>query len=209
MKMKVKNIKTIIFDFDGTIADALPIVIDSANILSKEYGHRRITNDDRLRDMELSEFIRKELKISVFQLAFYYSKIKKLMNDNIDKVYLIKGLRPVISKLSKKYKIGVISSNSDENIRHVLDKYRIKADFVFHSSAMFGKSSTMVKAMKKHSLKKGSAIYVGDETRDIIACKKSKIQIIAVAWGFNSRKILSKHRPDYLIDKPKQLLKIL
>ncbi len=43
-------------------------------------------------------------------------------------------------------------------------------------------------------------IYVGDETRDITAAQKSQVQVVAVAWGFNSPQILSQFNPDHLID---------
>ncbi|PSB03825.1 HAD family hydrolase, partial [Merismopedia glauca] len=52
-------------------------------------------------------------------------------------------------------------------------------------------------------------IYVGDETRDIEAARKSKIKAIAVCWGFNFREILAKYKPDFLIDRPSQLLEVV
>jgi len=60
--------------------------------------------------------------------------------------------------------------------------------------------------LKKHKIKRNSVIYVGDETRDIDALKRIKIPIIAVSWGFNSRKILEQQDPTCLIDHPNQLL---
>jgi phosphoglycolate phosphatase-like HAD superfamily hydrolase len=51
-------------------------------------------------------------------------------------------------------------------------------------------------------------IYIGDETRDIEACKKINVPIIAVSWGFNSHKSLASHSPTYLINNPKELVEI-
>ena len=51
-------------------------------------------------------------------------------------------------------------------------------------------------------------IYVGDETRDIEACKKVGVPIISVGWGFNTSANLKKHDPDYFIEDPKELLEI-
>ena len=52
-------------------------------------------------------------------------------------------------------------------------------------------------------------IYVGDETRDITAAQKSRVQVVAVAWGFNSPQILTQFNPDHLIHHPLELLDIL
>jgi phosphoglycolate phosphatase-like HAD superfamily hydrolase len=50
---------------------------------------------------------------------------------------------------------------------------------------------------------------VGDETRDIEAAKKSHIKVIAVSWGFNSRQVLEKYSPDFLIDYPGELIDVI
>jgi phosphoglycolate phosphatase len=51
--------------------------------------------------------------------------------------------------------------------------------------------------------------YIGNEDRDIHAAHKLKIPIIAVTWGYNVRELLATEKPDYLIDKPEELLGIL
>ena len=56
---------------------------------------------------------------------------------------------------------------------------------------------------------KDDVVYIGDEERDIAACKKCKISIIAVTWGFDSKELLEKNNPHYLADTPKELLEII
>ena len=63
--------------------------------------------------------------------------------------------------------------------------------------------------MEKHNLKPQEIIYVGDEVRDIQACKKIGVKIIAVSWGYNSKEILDREKPDYLVNKPIEIPKIL
>jgi CRISPR-associated protein Cas8b1/Cst1 subtype I-B len=65
------------------------------------------------------------------------------------------------------------------------------------------------KVIKKDNTKYEKIFYVGDETRDIEAAKKAGIQSIAVSWGYLSREILEKYKPDYIIDNPKELLDII
>jgi phosphoglycolate phosphatase len=52
-------------------------------------------------------------------------------------------------------------------------------------------------------------IYVGDETRDVEACKKVGIKIIGVTWGLHTPKALKKAGADYIINKPDEFHKIL
>lgn len=63
--------------------------------------------------------------------------------------------------------------------------------------------------LRKYGIRPEETIYVGDETRDIEAARKTNIEIIAVSWGYNSKQLLEKQKPDFLIDKPRQLVDIL
>ena len=60
-----------------------------------------------------------------------------------------------------------------------------------------------------NKLQKYQVIYVGDETRDIRSARRSKIGIAAVTWGFNSAAILQEYQPDYLVNRPQQLLDVI
>ena len=51
--------------------------------------------------------------------------------------------------------------------------------------------------------------YIGDETRDITAAKKSQWMSVAVTWGYHSKSALSLFQPDYMIDHPQELLTLL
>jgi len=63
--------------------------------------------------------------------------------------------------------------------------------------------------LKSENLKSEEVIYVGDETRDIEAAKRTQIKAIAVSWGFNSKEVLAEHKPDFLIHKPHELIEVL
>ena len=63
--------------------------------------------------------------------------------------------------------------------------------------------------MKENQLNPSEIIYVGDQVRDISACRKINCKIIAVSWGYNSKSRLIKGNPDFLVDKPKDILQIV
>jgi phosphoglycolate phosphatase len=63
--------------------------------------------------------------------------------------------------------------------------------------------------LKAFQLRKEEIIYVGDEVRDIQACKKSKVQVIGASWGYDQREALILASPDYIADNPKDILKIM
>ena len=82
-------------------------------------------------------------------------------------------------------------------------------DGVYFKSGIFLKHIAINKIVKKYKLKKREVVVVGDEVRDIEAARKSRIKIISVSWGYNNRRIILKNKPDYFIEKPKDILKII
>jgi phosphoglycolate phosphatase-like HAD superfamily hydrolase len=46
--------------------------------------------------------------------------------------------------------------------------------------------------LREQSLQPADILYVGDEVRDVEACQKVGVKIIAVTWGLNSQEALEK-----------------
>ena len=55
---------------------------------------------------------------------------------------------------------------------------------------------------------KGTIWYVGDEVNDVVSAKAAKVKVAAVSWGFANRNSLVERQPDFIADKPKDLLNI-
>jgi len=190
--------KYIVFDFDGTIADTYNNVFDIANDLKKD-RYKEINFKD-IRDHGFRYLIQKS-GISLRKIPKFIYQIKsKLKKEN--NIKLFPEILDVFKKLSEKYNLGIVSSNSEINIRIVLKRYNIENlfNFIYSDSFLFGKHLVLKRMCKKYKINPDDVIYVGDEDRDIIASKKAKIKIIAVTWGFNSEKLLKKNKPDYLVN---------
>lgn len=201
--------KIILFDFDGTIADSMKSILKIINRLSKEFGYKKIRDEeiDRYRNKEVKESFQ-ELGISIIKLPFVVQRIRSELNKEIKALELIKGIKIALLNLKKSgYKLGILTSNSEGNVIQFLRKNNLEIfDFIYCGSSLFGKGRVIRSCLKNHRLKSEEVIYVGDETRDIEAAKKVKIKVIAVSWGFNKREILESLDPEYLINTPEELL---
>ena len=210
-KRNVENskIKAIIFDFDGTIADTFKEALKVANQLSKKYGYSPINYKKaiKLKDKDSRKIVKKDLKLSLFKLPKYTREMKEGMLKNYKNIKMYPSMKNILNKLSKKIEIGIITSNSKELIDRLLKKYRIKKiKFTYCNSSIFGKHFVIKRVLKHYNLDKEDVLYVGDEARDVKACKKLGIKIVSVTWGYNSPKILKKLKSDFLINKPNELL---
>jgi len=208
--MDISNRKKLIFDFDGTIADTLDLLVD---IYNKIHHHYRCLPVD-IRDKEdlkklKAQKILKKYKISFLKIPFLLIRIRRELKKRISEVKIFEDIELVLKELKNKgFDLYILTSNSKENVEIFLrDNYLLDIfKFVYSSSNIFGKDKSIKKIFKNYNINKEDCVYIGDETRDIEAMKKIDLPIIAVSWGFNSKCALKRLSPDKIIESPKELL---
>jgi phosphoglycolate phosphatase len=203
--------KTIIFDFDGTIADTLNALIEIINKLSKEFGFRKVLPEDvkYLRGKKAKQIL-KHLGISLVKLPFVVRKARQTINSQIEFLHPSVDLLPTLQCLrDNKCRIGIVTTNTEDNVKKFLHANNLdKFDFFYTAKRVFGKDRIILKILKDMRLDKSEVYFVGDEIRDIEAGKKAGVKTIAVSWGFNTKDALLKENPDYMVDSPQDLEKI-
>jgi phosphoglycolate phosphatase-like HAD superfamily hydrolase len=207
------TVKVIMFDFDGTLADSLDALVTITNRLALEFGYKPTAPEElaQIRNLSSREIVMQS-GISIFKIPFLLKKIKGNLHDEIQYLNPIPGIKEALIQL--KYEgnvLGILTSNSEENVRAFLNKQGMEElfSFVYSETTLFSKHKIIRKFMKQNYLSPEEIVYVGDETRDIESSKKIPIKVIAVSWGFNSREILAKHKPDFLIHKPSELIEVM
>lgn len=204
------NAKIVFFDFDGTIADTRDTFIEIVNRLSREFGYKPVEQEDieRFKNLSSKEII-KQSEISLIQIPFLLRRVKTESNKKIATLEPFIGLSACLHQLRQKgYELGIITSNLEKNVITFLQNNELDHlfKFIYCDTSLFGKDKVINQIIRQNKFKRENIIYVGDETRDISAARKSNIKIIAVGWGFNSPKILAKYEPDVLIHHPQDLI---
>lgn len=204
--------KIIVFDFDGTIADTFSEFIGIGNKLAEKYSFKKIAEEDipRFRESDVIGVLR-ELKIPLWKLPLIVNDGRSELHKIIDILKPIKGIKEQLKKLHEVgCTLGILTSNSEKNVKRFLEKNDMQLfDFIYSGSSLFGKDKVIRSMLREKKFDTNDVLYVGDETRDIEAAKKTKIKVAAVTWGFISRKALEKYKPDFLLDKPEELIKIV
>lgn len=202
--------KTLIFDFDGTIVDSFGITIEAYNKVAPEIGSLQILDNDfdLIRSLSANELM-KRYKVRKSQLLKLALAVRTELKDKIIHARPHSGLSDVVRELKRSgTSLGIMTSNSKDNVVKFLEVYNLtnEFDFIYSGKNVLGKHRVLKNILKRHGLKKEEAMYVGDETRDIRAAKKAGISGVAVTWGFNSAEALKKEQPDFIAESPEDLL---
>lgn len=206
-----RTFDTIVFDFDGTLADSLRVMLRAYASISESFHLRDIATDDiaHLRGMTIAQVIR-SIGLPVMKLPFFLYHARKKYREFLDDIEPFPGIPFVLMELRSSYPLHILTSNDTAVVRHFIDQHNIDLfSSVTSERNIFGKDQSLRKLIKRLGLSSERVLYVGDEVRDIVACKKAQIPVCAVTWGLNSRELLERYRPDYLIDQPEELLALL
>jgi phosphoglycolate phosphatase len=203
------NLKHIIFDFDGTIVDTLELAFKIYNDIAPQFGCNLVErgNKEALRAKKPQDFLKK-YGVSTLKLPFLVLKMRAEISKRISEVELVTGMKPVLHEIKDAgYDLGIVTSNSSDNVKTFLKNNRLDGvfDFIFSNKHVFGKHTTLLRLLKTKNIQSRNAVYIGDETRDIEAAKAAGIPIVAVTWGFNSREILATLLPDGIANAPGEL----
>lgn len=205
--------KTLVFDFDGTIADTLGETRLIFNKIAPDYGIREVAEHelDGLRHLSLKELL-DHLDIPKRRVPALIARGTGMMRGNITQLKLIDGMREVLVELRRHVRsFGVLTSNATANVDLFLRTHGLREqfDFISSTSKLTGKAKHLKAIRKTFSLRAEELLYIGDELRDVKASQKAGIPIAAVTWGFNSRESLAAAEPDHLFDHPADFLRLL
>lgn len=205
-------IKHVIFDFDGTIVDSRHLAFTIFNELAEEFGCQPIKQEELAHLSTLSIYDRiKVIGFPTYKLPKLLYEGKKRYKQASSSLQVFDGIEETLASLENQgIDMGIISSNTLDNISSFLSRNDIDVfDKIHCASNIFGKHKVIKAYLKKYQINVNDVLYVGDELRDIISCKKINVKIAAVTWGYDSIKLLQTQNPEFLIDHPKHLLNCL
>ncbi|HSQ56908.1 MAG TPA: HAD-IA family hydrolase [Gemmata sp.] len=203
--------KLVVFDFDGTLADSLSTAVAIFNRLAAELGHRPIVDVAAARAMTTKQFLRHH-GISFWRLPRLVRRYRAVATAESDSTRLFPNLTIALACLhATGVRLGVLSSNAEENIRRSLRANGVEDlfGFVVGYPKLFGKGRALKRIIRVEGVNRSEVLYVGDEVRDVEAARKAGVTSAAVTWGFHSESLLRANAPDHLVIDPAGLVGLL
>src|SRR5947209_20486769 len=113
---------TILFDFDGTIADTFEAASQILIDLAVPYHYRQPTKQEIMQMRGMSVFeVCEQLDIPLRKVPFILQKSQKILHQHIIDIHPFPEVVETIFSLKREgYELGIISSNSEKNIKKFL-----------------------------------------------------------------------------------------
>lgn len=203
----------IIFDFDGTLADTFPLIVDVSYKLSPGVKRLPKARINQLRQLPLLIGLLR-LGIPWTHMPYLIRHTRKNLTEAITDAPPFEGVTKMVKDLHKDgHKLFIVSSNYPKNIRGFLKHHKLDKQITDVWGVPWG--NTLVKSWalrslaRSHALDLSSCYHVGNEALDIRAARFAGMRGIAVTWSGFSKKGLVRSRPYALIGKPADLPRLL
>ena len=190
--MKNKEIDAIIFDLDGTFYTYIYLSIKATSLVKKE--HSDITRDVTKEQVESAMGKTSEEIINIYYGYLPREKGEEYANEafnkNVDNLLkeggtLYPNTRETIIKLSKKYKLFIVSNCVKGYIESFLNTSGLKdyfSDYESYGRTLLSKGKNIKLVIERNNLK--NPIYVGDTKGDMEASKIAGIPFVYASYGF-------------------------
>ena len=215
-----ENIEMIVFDIDGTLAETDDYFVIKASVLTRkmlpfvrEKSAVKIirpivmTGETLLHSFyRILDLVGLDSVISKIQSRFSVGKTYKY--DSVD------NARVTVERLSRRYKLGIISSGGRKSTDAFLEKFDLKDFFSFIVSAedcRFIKPHPMPLLLiaEKADVPIDHCLMVGDTVFDSLCAKRAGARSVAVKTGFDTALFLRLHKADLMLDSIGDLPEIL
>jgi len=202
--------EVLIFDYDGVLIDSFDIFMKHFLYSCKKYNAYQIKDEQDFLNIFNGNMYENmyKLGLSKKEILRIVLNVKKELIKNQKKIDLFDGIKNVLEKLSKNHILIVVTSNDTEVVESYFKTKKIN---VFDEIIGSDKEPSKIKKIEhiKNKYSGNSYLYFGDTKGDIIEGKKAGVKTVAVAWGWHNIEELKEENPDYLIDKPSDILTII
>lgn len=203
------NCRLVIFDFDGTLANSFPMVLNLLDELAEKFNTQKMNREDLPKIRHYSpRKIMKMHKVKIWKVPGIIRYTRILMHRDAHRIAMFEGIDEVIRGLSmRNIKLGIVTTNTRSIVEQVLGPELFKLfDYFVGEVSLFGKPKALKKMLNLSGFRNSETIAIGDEIRDMDAAGKVKIPFGAVLWGFSSPEALSARNPLFTFTHPAQIL---
>jgi phosphoglycolate phosphatase len=175
------------FDLDGTIADTIPLCIESFRKATAPYAEHVLSDYEIIKLFGMNEIgMIKSVTGDSWELALkdfynYYESMHQMCIEPFQ------GIRELIEELDKRnIWVTMITGKGSKSCNITINKLQMNHCFcecITGSEKGSNKSEGIAFLLEKYKLQSDEFVYIGDAVSDVNACKNAGVQCLSAAWA--------------------------
>ena len=210
-------LKGLLFDWDGTLCDSLPVCVGAFRMTIQRYTGKELTTEEIMDHFGMNEKGILELKMAdrpeiwAEALEDYNANYRKL-HEKVRAPF--PGLKELIADMRKKGVIvGLITGKGETSCAISLEMTGLTDAFDFvrtGSDKCLNKVESIEIFLNKFSLAPEDVYYVGDAASDVAQAKAAGVHSVAVTWNcIVDREGLEREKPEAVFQEVSEFNKYL
>ncbi|MCF6442870.1 HAD-IA family hydrolase [Pseudoalteromonas luteoviolacea] len=209
--------KLVIFDWDGTVMDTVPKIVNTINKVADTFGFPRETQEktQSIIGLSLQTALETLFPAQTHRSAELAEAYKTIYRD-VDQTptELFKGVEDVLQFLSNhNIKLAVATGKSRPGLDRLLLESGLGGYFDVTRTADEAESKPspdmVQQILSELDIAPEQAVMIGDTTIDMDMARNAGVAAIGVTFGVANRNELAQYSPVHIIDEFKQLLTCL
>jgi len=204
----MKNIETVLLDFDGTLIDSITASFEAICVIFQRQGLDRPSFEDYCVAFKYpfeQFYYDRGITLEKEQIVDEYHKIARhedrtLFPDSIDTIHTLRSLG---------LKCGIVSGQQTGRILQKFSTTTVRGEFFEIVGDVECKATSIKEVMTNHDLDPGGVLYVGDTCQDMRDSISAGVVPIGITRGNPTTKLLIQAGAKFCISDLCDLRKIL
>ncbi len=198
------NDRTVLFDFDGVIADSFAAAYGTARTFCvhndegkyRKFFEGNVYKSDMVSQGEDHSDCKHDLD--------WWDTFTALFAE---KGGLFTGMDVAINKLAENHRLVIVSSSIRRVIEQFLKDHNLTDKFaaIYDADMHRSKSDKIGMIFDTYGIEAGDCIMITDSKGDILEAREKGVQSLCVTWGFNSKEVLVSGEPWRIVELPSEL----
>jgi phosphoglycolate phosphatase len=202
----------IIFDYDGVLIDSLADAISAGREFCRAVSHDRMPTQESIGALEIMTYpaIARSVGLTPAQAEGFCSHVFQCFEAIGPAMKFFPEMESLLHRMAAR-NIAIVSGNSRNVISAKLAAHHLAENIPCILGALEpgDKGDKICKACRYFGIAAGRACMVGDSVSDIRYAKRAGVQSIAATWGWQSRDMLVRENPDFIVNSVRELAALL
>ncbi|MEW6754380.1 MAG: HAD family hydrolase [Candidatus Latescibacterota bacterium] len=202
-------------DFDGVFVDSLDYLVVRFNAARRAVGAGRACAPEDLRTIESFSFedVGRRLGVPEERIARFSRQVfEHLRRDGarggLPEVFA--GVPQVVAALARDHLLAIVTAAEQTWVERVLERHGMRGAVsgILDGEAPGTKAEKIAALCRTFAHEPRQTLMVGDALSDLRQGRRAGVRTVAITWGFQPRHLLLAEHPDFVADRPDDLLAI-